>query len=156
MNKNWPRWIFASISKHFNDRRDGLPLFIEGQKRNTHELASFLELRVDGPHLTEVSKGDWLIEVEINILVQTAMNETNYHVHHTNCGIAQAAFTTIEVYRYGTGPDDDQSFFCCMQLLQDRRGRDRIELNQLGQIDKDVPLMHATVEGHYKMRLCPT
>jgi hypothetical protein len=156
INKNWSRWIFASLSKHFADAyaAAGIPLFIEGQHRNTRLLANFFELRVDGPTLREVSKGCWIFRVEVNILVQSAMNDTNYHVVHQNVGIAASAFEKgIPVFKKGSGADDDQSFVGCLQLLQNERSRDFVEINHFGQIDVKTKLMQATVEGHYEMTL---
>lgn len=153
---NWARWIFASISRHFADAASvaTIPLFIEGQHRDTRELKDFFELRVDGPNLREVSKGCWLLRVEINVLVQSTMDDDNYHRIHQNVGICSVAFDkVINVYRKGTGPFDDQSFVGCLRLLQDRERRDYLEINHFGQIDVKTKLMQATVEGHYRMEL---
>lgn len=152
-NKNWPRWTFASVCKHFDDRRNGLPLFIEGQHRATSELKDYLELRMDGPTLREVSKGCWLLRIEINILVSSAFDEENYHRIHQNVGIVQTAFTSIPVFKYGDGPDDDQSYVGCYILQQNLASRDFLELNHFGRIDISIPLCQATVEGHYIMTL---
>lgn len=151
-NPHWPRWTFASVSKHFDDRRQGLPLYIEGQHRNTREETDYLELRMDGPTLREVSKGCWKLRIEINILVSSAYDEEDYHRIHRNAGIVQAAFeNAIDVYRFGTGVDDDQTYVGCYKLLEDRR--DALELNHFGRIDIDTPIVQATVEGHYVMTL---
>lgn len=152
-NPNWARWTFASVSKHFDDRRAGIPMFIEGQHRDTKELKDYFELRMDGPTLLEVSRGCWKLRVEVNILATSAFDESNYHRIHQNVGILQSAFTSIEVYRYGTGPDDDGTFLGCLKLLQNPSNRDFLELNHFGRIDIDTPLTQATVEGHYEMQL---
>lgn len=154
VNQNWARWSFASVSKHFDDNRQGLKLFIEGSHRDTREEKDYLEFRMDGPTLREVSKGCWKLRIEINILVTAALDEEDFHRIHRNAGIAQAAFVLgIPVLRYGSGPDDDDSFLGCYKLLQSSSTRDFVELNHFGQIAQDVPLMQATVEGHYEMTL---
>lgn len=154
INKNWPRWVFASVSKHIDDRKDGLTLFIEGQHRDTEGLVDFLELRVDGPNFTEVSRGCFHFFVEVNILVQSAMDDSNFHRIHTDVGIAAAALTSsIPVFKYGTGVDDDQSLLGCLRLIQDKRGREKVQVSHFGQIDPVTKLMQATVEGHYEMLL---
>ncbi len=152
-NKNWPRWSFASVSKHFDDRRETLPLFIEGQHRDTSALSDYLELRMDGPTLREVSKGCWILRIEVNILLTSTFDEEDYHKIHRNAGIVQAAFTAIPVLKYGDGLDDDQSFVGCYKLKQNSSTRDFLELNHFGRIGIDVPLVQATVEGHYEMTL---
>jgi len=152
---NWPRWIFASVSKHFSDALpSGITLFIEGQHRATRTEKDFFELRIDGPTLREISKGCWLFRIEVNILVQSAMDDGNYHRIHQGVGDVAATFTNgIPVYRKGSGPLDDQSFVGCLQLLESGEHRDFLEINHFGQIDVKTKIMQATVEGHYKMLL---
>ena len=155
-NPNWPRWIFATVSKHFTDASQvaGTPLFIEGQHRDTSKLKDFYELRLDGPTLREVSKGCWILRIEINILATSVMNDSNYHTIHQLVGNAAAAFEkAITVLKYGNNPQDDKTFVGCLQLIQDRETRDFIEINHFGQVDVKTKLMQASVEGHYKMVL---
>lgn len=153
LNKNWPRWVFASISKHFDDRRQGLPLFIEGQSRDTLSLKDFIELRMDGPQFTEVSRNYWRIYCEVNMLVQSTMDDNNYHRIHTNVGIVAAAFTGIELFKYGTSPSDNQERWGCLSLLQDTSKRQHLDIFHFGQIDKQTQIMQASVEGHYETYL---
>lgn len=157
-DSNWPRWIFASISKHFNDGVNALtpvlPLFIEGQHRNTRTIKDFVELRVDGPKWREVSKSCWFGRVEINVLITSHMDESNYHRIHTTAGDIQNLFQQrIPVYKLGSNPQDDQSFLGCLELIQDLRGIDSLELNHFQQRAADTLIQQATVEGHYKITL---
>ena len=155
-NPNWPRWIFATVSKHFTEaaQEAELPLFIEGQHRSTRKYKDLLELRMDGPTLREPSKGCWYLRLEINILIQSTMDDKNYHRIHQNVGVVAAAFEkAISVYKYGNNPQDDKTFVGCLQLIQNRETRDFIEINHFGQIDPKTNLMQASVEGHYKMVL---
>lgn len=150
VNRNWARWIFASVSKHFDDRKENLPLYIEGQHRATSKLKEYLELRMDGPTWNEASKGYFIGVVQINVLLTSALNEEDYHRPYRIAGQVQEAFTqTIEVFKFGDGPDDDQSKFGCLQLKQNRSNGDFVELNWFGIIDTDDPLVQATVEAHY-------
>ena len=144
------RWLFASVSKHFDDNKQTLPLYIEGQKRFTRSEKDFLELRMDGPILSEESKDYWRVYIEINVLVQSAEDEEDYHRIHKDVGIAIAAFTKrISVFKYGTGAGDDQSFVGCLMRQDGRRGRERIQVNHFGRIDPKTPLFQSTVEAHY-------
>ncbi|MDB4726354.1 hypothetical protein OAF54_02865 [bacterium] len=155
-NKNWPRWVFASLSRHFKDACDeaNIPLFIEGQHRNTLKLKDFAELRMDGPTFLQVSKGCWHLKVEINILIQSSMDDKNYHRIHQNVGEVAAMFKdALIAYKKGSGEDDDQSAFGCLQIIQNKASRDYLEINHFGQIDKKTNLVQATVEGHYRMIL---
>lgn len=155
-NKNWSRWIHASVGDYFTNHfgAESLPLFIEGQHRDTNDLQHFAELRIDGPRLTEVSKDCWLFRVEVNILLTSNMNDGNYHTIQQNVGIAQSGFVNIDVFRYGNfSAEDDDSFLGCLRLIQDRTSRSFLEANQFGQIDIKTHILQATVEGHYKMLL---
>lgn len=154
--KHWPRWIFASTSRHFHDalKAEGIPLYIEGQYRDTREETDFAEFRFYGPRSLLLSKNCWELRIEINILLQSVMNEQNFHNIHRLVGVAAAAFLpALSTYRRGNGPDDDQSFLGCLDLLQRSATRDYLEINHFGIIDKTTHLVQATVEGHYKMLL---
>lgn len=155
MNPNWGRWIFASFSDHFATKFDSvIALFIEGQHRDTRELPQFLELRIDGPFAIQISRGCWKIRSEISILVQTVMNDKNYHDHSHNMGVAQNAFDVcIPIYKYGNRDGDDDSFVGQMKLLQNRSERNFIEAYNFGQVHQDTKLLQGTVEAHYEMRL---
>jgi hypothetical protein len=143
----------ASISKHFDDRRDGVPMFIENQHRDTDEEQELLELRMDGPRILEVSKNCWKLRIEINILVQVVMDDVNFHRIDDLVGLAQSAFTDIPVFRYGNTPGDDDSFLGCLRLLQNRSNVDYLEANRFGQVDTRTKLLQSTVEGHFEMDL---
>lgn len=151
--QHWPRWIFASISKHFDANKQTLYLFIEGMHRETRSRKDFIELRVDGPYLTEQSKGYWRNYIEINVLVQSAMDDSDFHRIYKDVGIVVNAFTDIPVYKYGNQAYDDDSLLGCLKLVADARGKERIQVSHFGKIEPNVPLLQATVEGHYEMFL---
>ncbi len=150
--QNIPRWMFASVSKHFDDRKQGEHLFIEGQDRLTNEETDWLELRMDGPLHKEVSKGCHQFDIEINILVSSVMNEKDYHKIFKIVGVVAAAFTNvIEIFKFGDGPNDDNTFLECARLRQE--GREAVVISHFGQIDPDKRLIQASVEGHYRMEV---
>lgn len=153
INTNWARWIFASVSKHFDDRKGALPLYIEGQHRDTKDIKDFMELRMDGPFITELSRNYFRLFIEINVLVQSALDDTNYHRIHGNVGLVASIFTAIEIFKFGTGVDDDDTQLECMRLIQDSPSNERIQINHFGQIEPDIELIQSTVEGHYEMFL---
>lgn len=151
--QNTPRWIFASVSKHFDAHKQTLKLYIEGMHRGTRDDKDFIELRVDGPYFTELSKGYWRIYSEINVLVQSAMDDTDFHRIWKDIGIVSAAFINLIVYKYGDGPDDDDSQLGCMKLISSARGKERLQVSYFGKIAPSVEIHQATVEGHYEMYL---
>lgn len=150
LSKHLTRWIIASVSKHFEDRRQGLSMFIEGQIRDTRSLKDFMELRIDGPNLTELSKGFWQAYIEINVLVQAAQDDADYHRIYKNVGIVTVAFTnTIQIFRFGDGVDDDDSLVGCVNLLGDKESRERIQTSHFGQVEPETGIFQSSVEGHY-------
>jgi hypothetical protein len=151
VNPSWARWCFASVSEHFTKNVQTLPLFIEGQQRDTRGEKDFLELRMDGPQFTELSKGYWRIYGEVNILVSSVMDVTNYHRIHQSVGIVAAAFTDIVIFKYGNYPGDDNTVFGCWKLIQDKAKRQRVDIFHFGRVDVKSQIVQATVEGHYEM-----
>ena len=152
-NPNWSRWIFASISKHFDDCKGDLDLYIEGQYRDLKPAKDFIELRVDGPFITELTKGEYKLRFEVNVMVQSRMDDINYHRIYTDVGKVSSIFLPMQVYKYGTGSEDTGESFGCLKLLQSTRTRERIQVNHFGQIEPEVPLVQASVEGHYEITL---
>jgi len=149
-NENWPRWVFASISQYFYDNRQGIEFLVEGQVHNKTEFKDTMELRIDGPYATEISKDYWKLYSEVNVLLTSKMDLDLYRIHR-NTGIVAAIFTPLQIFKYGTGPGDDQSLLGCMTLLQEYRNT--IQISHFGQIEPNVELLQATVEGHYNLFL---
>ena len=148
-NKNWPRWIFASLTKWFDDHRDGVEMYVEGDDANLSALADYIEFRFNGPMMEESSKGWWRIDVIINILVVSKRNDRSLHTLPTNLGKVAAAFTTnIPIYKFGNNVDDNRTeLLGCMTLF------DSIEITQLGQVEPNVKELQAMVQGHYRMHI---
>lgn len=155
MDRNWPRWIFASASKYFSDLIvPTCPLFIEGASRDPTVQKDFIEFRLDGPYVNEASKNCFYIDCEINLLVHCYKNDSDLHKIYRLCGAALAAFTpAFPVYKYGNGDADDQSILECMQLVRSNDQREAVRVSHFGQLDPSKKLMQSSVEGHYKMLL---
>lgn len=152
-NHNWPRWIAASVHKHFRTEVVGLHLFIEGQDRNTNTQKDYAELRVDGPYSHEDAKDQWVFDVEVNSLVCSIPDEMDTHRIYKNVGIMAAAMKpVIKVYKFGDGPDDNPAeLLGCLFIKQSFN--QTIFISHFGQIDPKVELLQSTVEAHYKMEL---
>lgn len=154
LDKALPRWIVASVSQHFEDRRQGIPMFIEGQIRDTKGLKDFFELRIDGPYYTELSKGFWRVYIEINVLIQSAQDKTDRYRIYKTAGVVAAAFEQIiSIFKYGDEVGDDDSLVGCMKLLGDREARERIQISHFGQVESETGIFQSTVEAHYVAEL---
>ncbi len=144
---NWPRWIFASISKHFNDVAilNSIPMFIEGTHRFTKSDKKYFELRIDGPNFQEVSKNYFRLDVNVNILWAFNQDDEDFHEPQRIIGFLAHAIDDICIYKYGSGVLDDSSLLGMLQLKLGPRA------NNFGQVRSDVRLMQGTVEGTYRM-----
>lgn len=148
-----PRWIFASVTKHFNlvAVNNGLHFYIEGTHRETKDEEKYIEFRMDGPHLTQLNNKQYRFDIEINILWSFLQDHEDFHETERIKGILLRAMSNICVYKYGDGPFDDDSYLEILQLQQD--GKTPTRVNNFGQVRSDVKLMQGTVEGSYKMSL---
>ena len=150
--RNINRWIFASVTEHFNNNILDLHVYVEGFERTTRNVTDFVEIRMNGPDVREVSRNYFCMYVEFNALIQSTVVDSDKHRVHTDVGkVTEAFYKAIPVYKYGDGPDDDDSFLGCLILLQE--GNDVLTIAHHGRIAIDSPLMQATVEGHYEMYL---
>ena len=148
MKQYLPRWIKASVYKHFDDRKQGVPLFLEGDKRSTNEKQAYAELRMDGPFFKKLTAIEWNVYIEVNVLVQTIRKREKLYTNSTNSGIIAEAFTDhIDIYRYGGELVDDESFVGCLNLNMD--GKRPLTIRDVGESRPTEPLNQTQVEGHY-------
>lgn len=142
LNPNWSRWIFASLSTHFDSLREEIPFFIEGQIRPT-DVSNFAELRMDGPFFTQLSSTYWEIAILPSILIQIVQDD-DLHKLDRYIGIFASAFrNTIEIFQYG----DDDLFLDCLFI------QGQIRVDKFGQTQAATRVAQATIEANYKMRL---
>lgn len=153
-NRNWDRWLLASISQHFKvEVADKLSLFmyVEGQHRDTNEQRQWFELRMDGPFAKETSRDYWKIKIEVNCLISTSASDRDYHQHRQNVGDTFSGFhSCISIFKYGNGPDDDQSKLGEAVL---RSPNSSIVTSHFGRINPGTQLEQTTIEAHYVMEL---
>lgn len=149
LSENLARWIFASLTKHFDANKGSYVLFIEGQRRDLSAEEAYFEVRIDGPVITEVSRHCYRVSVTVNILCTSAMNDSDFHRIHAMAGYIASKYTTIGVFKYGikTGipPEvNDDSLIGCLNLMG------ALVIKHFGQLRPDVPLLQASVEGVYE------
>jgi hypothetical protein len=152
LHHRWNRWIVASFAKHFDDAKGPYELYLEGDERTTQKELKFAELRMDGPFYRTLSKKQYYIDVEINILCQAHMLPANLYAIHDITGHFTRAFTNcVAIYRLGDGPEDDGSKLGVMRLL--KHFRERVEVGHFGILEPDLRMTQSTIEGHYRLHL---
>lgn len=153
MDKNFTRWVHASVRQFVSDQRTTLSstikIFNEADIRQTNKDLEHLELRIDGPFDRNIgTAADIDIRFEINILVNTVYHENEIFRHQNNMGVAAAILNNrIPVYKIGS-PTDDRSLIGYLQLDSE------ILTSNFGQIDNAVQVQQATVEAHYNYEEC--
>jgi hypothetical protein len=151
MIEHYPKWIFASLHKHFNDILSGV--YIEGMQKDLQNPLNY-ELRTDGPWLRQESPTIWTVHVDVNILVKTPMDPTKIHRIHELVTTAVGAFSeAIRVYKYGNTADDEPgtSVGCLVRVPVDRR--EEITVRHAGVSGGGVNEMKATVQALYRMEI---
>jgi hypothetical protein len=156
---NWARWIVASVADYFQSVADSLslPLLVEtADEREEENLRAMnhAELRVNGPAVQEVSKNYHRLWVDINILVSALTGEAQQNAYDLIRYVGEfqnAATQPIPIFKYGDGPDDDDSQIGC---LTKRRGiSEAVSAHHFGQLGKTERLRQSAVDGRYEMYL---
>lgn len=148
INANWSRWILASIYTHFNNSNLGLPLRFAGLPLtyNTDESANHFELRVQGPHFTELSKDYWEIRVLVNVYLELKTS-TDLYLLQKYFGTLQSAFKVIQIKKYGNlSLIDDSTTITCINIVG---GNQTIRTTDFGQFGPDKKLRGGTVEADF-------
>lgn len=144
-NENWPRWVVASLNKHFDSQKASFALFIEGEERKTNQLQQYLELRIDGPDLEIQASGDYRLHVVVNILCQCFVGRDLYLLEKLIGTASKAFFLQIPVFEFGDAPSVQIG---CLQLVSDT-----LLVHRYGQVRTDNKVLQATVEGRYAIDL---
>lgn len=153
-NQDWDRWIFATMSYVFNTAFTGsYEIFIEGTHKGVPSNTEYLEFRMDGPQRRKVSRGNYILYVEINILVRSYMDDTDFHKMRKSAGkVATWLENNFCIYRYGDGGRDDDTLLGTLQLIN-RGPKENVRVLHFGQIDPKVPIEEATVQAAFEIHL---
>lgn len=139
----WPRWISASIAKHFEGLGTTAKFFVEADERNTSEYSACFELRVTGPEMFETSKDVWTLDIWIDLLCSRVLDANLYNLEDM-IGKGIALFTqSIAVMKYG----DDDSLLECLQQ------EDRIKVIRFGQRAPKWKIQQAAIGSRYRLHL---
>ncbi len=145
MNANWPRWILASTSKVFQTAATAFPIhmYLEGTERRTDTHSNYIEFRLNGPRVTEVSSDYFKLEVEINVLFAVTI-EDDFHMPQKVIGMLLETMADMCVYKYG----DDSSLVGKLVLK-----RTPINVIYGNQTKAEIEIVQGLVSGFYTMYL---
>lgn len=144
-NKDWDRWIFASMSTEFVDEFSAnYETFIEGTHRGLPSNTELLEYRMDGPQRRKIGRGQYVLDIEINILVRSYMDDKDFHKMRKHAGeVATWLGKDFCIYRYGDGDT----------LLGTLQLKNNVRVLHFGQIDPKYQVEEATVQAAFEMHL---
>ena len=158
-NPHWPRWIFASAADYFKQTAAGinLPILIEGiDEREADKIRAndHVEFRINGPAVTELSRGYFRLDVDVNLLLTSMMGGQTHNAYDIvrQAGVfLQAAAGPISVLKWGDGPEDDETLLGCLTLRTGKR--DAVRVIHFGQISRDDRLRQSAVDARYQLHL---
>lgn len=150
MKEHINRWIFASCSKFLSDKRGTVKLYIEGQDRSVTE-EDYAQLRYSGPFWNQYSPKDYLLRIELNILISCIKDDRDNHKIFRMTGIFEKALeSSIPVYKYGTDSViDTRAYIGCLERVLN--GSEEITTHHWGQVDPSIRILQSTIESHYKI-----
>lgn len=139
-----PKWIFASVAKHFSVT--GLPYYVESQKRDTNSYKDWIEFVFDGPDFNEVSKDFYHLTMTVSVLVNSTENNTDAYRFVKNAGLVASFFNkNISIYKYGETVLDTGEYFGCIKLISP------VYINHFGRIATNAPVHKSSVVANYFM-----
>ncbi len=155
-NPSWPKWIQASIAKYFKtvaNNNNYVSLVEELEERTTEFMESpqRLEIRMNGPFVRNASANYYLMDVDVNILIFSHMDDTDDNVYDgiDIAGImAEAASGPIPVYQLGNLVGDDGSQLGCLTMT-----RDGVKVFHFGELTRQDRLRQFSVDAGYKLEL---
>lgn len=143
LNETLPEEIARAIFMHINEVT-GLKIYIDGQDRDTNKFPEFVEVRYDGPFLRTAGKSSWLMEYDINLLVQTESGKNIYALEKV-CGKLYAKLAQdISII-------SDGLTIACSTLKTDFR--QKLQINRFGRIEPDINILQATVEARHEFSI---
>jgi hypothetical protein len=154
LNPNLPRWIAASCADHFDTYKGTCFLHFEGTGPRPVDTGRkyWAEFRLDGPYRGSGTAHEENYTVEINVLL-CAVIEDNYayRIQDLQGQFAEAFTNCIPIYRYGNGPQDDDSLVGEMNLVTTQG--ERVMISNFSMIGPNTQLKQGSIEGHYSLRL---
>ena len=141
-----PKNLHRSLLQHIETNFTTTPIYWEGQsQREPLTTYPFIEVRMDGPHMKPLEKGEIYCEFEANILIHGSVLGNMYAMDEIGGELIDILWQNIDI------ADGAGTALGCALPLTDRRKF--IEFNQFGIIDPNSELMQSTIEIRYSVTL---
>lgn len=140
MLTKWPRYIHASMNKHFKTALDKITCWFEGDDKD-FKLPEFVECKVIGPAIKMIAKKQYKITAEFTAQVTVQKGNDLYRVHDI-AGILLDACTSMVIFNYDRDTDNPVAQFCMTPI-------DTANMMFIGQQDPKVNVLQAIVTCRY-------
>lgn len=149
MRKHWNRWIHTSIAKYFSTiaSANNIYIYVVGRSDEKTTTNEFIELRITGPNVTEISRNNFKINVVIDLIYSVHLIPEDGYIAQKLSGIIEDAVDDICIYKYGNGENDNGTLLGTLQLQ-----RKPVESNCFGQVD-DNRLIQGSVSAALQMTI---
>jgi hypothetical protein len=162
-NKDWPRWIFASLAAYFEQVAESqhLPVFVETRdicSKDFINAGDRVEVRITGPFVRELSKGFYQVFVDINVLLISRLDpRKNSYDLMKYAGVFQEAMGfPVRVFNYGREPGDyvegDPSTLFSIGCLEPRNGK-MAGISHYGRLNEVDHIRQTECECKYEMEI---
>ena len=164
--KDWARWIFASVADYLKEVavEQNLAVLVEHLDERTEEFMTAsdrAEIRITGPFTREKSRGCWEVFVDANVLLTSRYDgeaKDPYTILKHAGAFHEAMDGPIAVWNYGSEEgdykEDDPSTQRSLGCLLPRPGRNSsVRVLNFGQIDPVDKIKQTEVDARYVMEL---
>lgn len=151
--KHLKRWTLASFILDIKPKAEqGFHFYAEGDQRLTNQNPQFFELRIDGPYLKPLAKGEYKAYIEVSLLGNSTRNDKNRYQRQNLLSLLQSYlnkdFCCLRTGNENVDPViDDGSLFGVYSLIP----AEQIKASDFGMIDDAANVFQCTVEAHYEM-----
>jgi hypothetical protein len=152
INGNWSCWITASLAKYFGDNANGVTFYVEGDTINFDAKIQWVEFRMDGPEIQEITSNYYRLEVIVNLLVSDVINNSDLYSLQRLVGAFSVLFKSrIPIFKYGTGILDDGTLLTCLEMC--KAPKDKVDVGYFGKVGPTSDMQQAMIEAHYYTHL---
>lgn len=158
IDPNIPRWLYSSLAQLFKEDSDALSLHYFVENVDEEEPEDFNRnsalFRMNGPDARLGTGSVSFHRIELQILLTVLPNTPNanaYDVYRWAGAFQERMLGYLPIYKYGSGPDDDQSLLGCLE--PDPGVQDYVRIVTYGQLDKTSRVWQVSVNGRFILEL---
>lgn len=148
MNKDWHRWIWASLGVHFKTLLEAENLKMPGSpSTNIPDSANRFEVRTIGPDYEQMPGNEFDVTIVINLAIVTALDPSDITKHQARVGLGLTCFPfCIPVKKYGQYETDSKEYITAFQIQTEIKTTDLVPYDPVSNTTR------STIEATYLAR----